>query len=36
VLGIAPGTVKSRLSRALRALRADLGTGTPKRSEEVS
>ena len=37
VLGIAPGTVKSRVSRALRKLRADLdATGSPQRSEEVS
>jgi RNA polymerase sigma factor (sigma-70 family) len=37
VLGIALGTVKSRVSRALRKLRADLdATETPQRSEEVS
>jgi RNA polymerase sigma factor (sigma-70 family) len=36
VLGIAPGTVKSRLSRALRMLRAELAVGPRQRSEEVS
>jgi RNA polymerase sigma factor (sigma-70 family) len=37
VLGIALGTVKSRVSRALRKLRADLdATGSPQPSEEVS
>jgi RNA polymerase sigma-70 factor (ECF subfamily) len=37
VLGIARGTVKSRLSRALDALRADLAVAAPReRSEEVS
>jgi RNA polymerase sigma-70 factor (ECF subfamily) len=37
VLGIALGTVKSRVSRALRKLRDDLdATGSPQPSEEVS
>ena len=36
VLGIAQGTVKSRLSRALRALRADLASEPALRPEEVS
>jgi RNA polymerase sigma-70 factor (ECF subfamily) len=36
VLGVAQGTVKSRLSRALRALRADLANEPALRPEEVS